>query len=305
MGVASGHLASGAHGLWQLGRRAEFDAHALPQRQVLAFRMGILRLFEQGNGTWQEAGSIQADATHFLAEATAFLTEPEDFTFVHAGKELRHTGLLAGGRKWRPKHRAGAAEPAALAVASGASRGVAPMSPAASAQPTLPRKRKGLPAEAARPAKEEVKRCPQAPVAPAVKPNMAPKALPRPPGDAYYDQLALQRWTRPGHGNAPEPPTVIWSRDVQGWPAVILGGLPTQGDQAIFRQCNVVWLSQTAQSRGCFISEDVMTFQFPVTRARERTQAGMAALFSSTAQQEFTGRRWWPPWFCPSSWAPT
>lgn len=97
------------------------------------------------------------------------------------------------------------------------------MSPAASAQPTLPRKRKGLPAAAVRPAKEEVrpavKRRPQAPVAPAEHPCSGAKSF----ASTYYDQLALQRWTRPGHGNAPEPPTVIWSRDVQGWPAVILG----------------------------------------------------------------------------------
>ena len=58
--------------------------------------------------------------------------------------------------------------------------------------------------------------------------------------DQYFDDLATQRWNRPGHSGSPEPPTVIY-RHVPGLeaPCVILGGLPVQSDMGLLRNLKV------------------------------------------------------------------
>ena len=58
--------------------------------------------------------------------------------------------------------------------------------------------------------------------------------------DQYFDDLASQRWRKPGHSGAPEPPTVLY-RHVVGYdaPCIVLFGLPVQSDMQFLRDKQV------------------------------------------------------------------
>eukprot|EP00438_Fugacium_kawagutii_P035920 Skav227993 [mRNA] locus=scaffold390:165629:172005:- [translate_table: standard] len=62
--------------------------------------------------------------------------------------------------------------------------------------------------------------------------SMTPKSAPMQPAmertldDDYFNRLAEQRWSRPGHADQPEPPTVVWRGGPEG-PFLIIGGILT------------------------------------------------------------------------------
>jgi hypothetical protein len=57
-----------------------------------------------------------------------------------------------------------------------------------------------------------------------VSPGAADAAEPAEVEDEFFDSLALQRWSRPGHGDGPEPPTVVYRKGTsESAPVVILG----------------------------------------------------------------------------------
>ena len=96
--------------------------------------------------------------------------------------------------------------------------------------------------------KAKVETAPAAPPAPEVE--EAPPILPV-LDDQYFDNLATQRWRRPGHSGAAEPPTVIY-RHVAGLEApcsIILGGLPTADDVQFLRDMKVELIVTCFQER--------------------------------------------------------
>ena len=85
----------------------------------------------------------------------------------------------------------------------------------------------------------------------AKKPPLIPLPPPGPPpqhiarasqetDEEFFDRLGLQRWQRPGHGNKPEPPTVVARWPASGRkPVVLLGGLPQPEYADLFRKHSV------------------------------------------------------------------
>ena len=106
--------------------------------------------------------------------------------------------------------------------------------------------------------------------------SVRPKSPARPPAardfdpDHYFDELARQRWSRPGHGNRPEPPTVIYHhRPGMHIPALILGGIPHPRDHDFFVQYNVgmvvTAMKETVGERGGSLPPRVKAFQWPIS----------------------------------------
>ena len=126
--------------------------------------------------------------------------------------------------------------------------------------------------------KAKVENAPAAPSAPEV-----PEAPPILPvlDDQYFDNLATQRWRRPGHSGAAEPPAVIY-RHVAGLeaPCIILGGLPTADDVQFLRDMKVELIVTCFQERpdkkGAVLPPGAYIFNFCI--AGKRRQGAWEAL---------------------------
>ena len=99
--------------------------------------------------------------------------------------------------------------------------------------------------------------------------------------DQYFDDLASQRWKKPGHSGAPEPPTVIY-RHVAGYdaPCIILGGLPVQSDMKFLRdkqvQLVVTCLQEHPEKKGGAVPIGAYVYQFGI--AGKKRNASWEAL---------------------------
>ena len=99
--------------------------------------------------------------------------------------------------------------------------------------------------------------------------------------DQYFDDLAAQRWRKPGHSGAAEPPTVIY-RHVVGYdaPCIILGGLPVQSDMQFLRdkqvQLVVTCFQEHPEKKGGAVPIGAYVYQFGI--AGKKRNASWEAL---------------------------
>ena len=99
--------------------------------------------------------------------------------------------------------------------------------------------------------------------------------------DQYFDELATQKWKRPGHSGAAEPPTVIY-RHVAGMeaPCIFLGGFPIQENLQFLRDMKVEFIVTCFQERperkGAVLLPGAYIFNFCI--AGKRRQGSWEAL---------------------------
>ncbi len=79
--------------------------------------------------------------------------------------------------------------------------------------------------------------------------------------DAYFDELAERRWSRPGHSGKPEPPTVVYRRE--NGAVILLGGIPDQYSCATLASYDVMkliasWFEKLCTERGGIIPKGVL-----------------------------------------------
>ena len=102
--------------------------------------------------------------------------------------------------------------------------------------------------------------------------------------DQYFDDLATQRWNRPGHAGSPEPPTVIY-RHIPGLeaPCVILGGLPVQSDMGLLRDLKVelvvTCFQEHPEKKGGTVPTGAYVYQFGIAgKKRNASWEGLRKL---------------------------
>ena len=126
----------------------------------------------------------------------------------------------------------------------------------------------------------------QAPVAPKVI-RVEPKGEEASPGelerelslpvqpeadDAYFDELAERRWSRPGHSGQPEPPTVVYRHE--NGAVILLGGIPNRAACATLASYDVKLIvscfEKLCTERGGIIPKGAYQVRFHLTSKKSR-----------------------------------
>eukprot|EP00435_Cladocopium_sp_Y103_P036638 s1798_g9.t1 len=107
--------------------------------------------------------------------------------------------------------------------------------------------------------------------------------------DDYFDALALQRWSRPGHSGSPEPPTVVYRHGTEAEaPVVILGGNPDLQDLGLLENHRVKLVvtcyTKPAAEQGAVFPSNVCIRHWVISspKRRDRDWAALKPLIRST-----------------------
>ena len=124
-----------------------------------------------------------------------------------------------------------------------------------------------------------------------VSPGAADAAEPAEVEDEFFDSLALQRWSRPGHGDGPEPPTVVYRKGTsESAPVVILGGIPGEADLAMLERHRVrlvvTCFAQSAVGKGAVFPKDACVRHWVISspKKRDRDWAELRPLLQPTLE---------------------
>ena len=124
-----------------------------------------------------------------------------------------------------------------------------------------------------------------------VSPGAADAAEPAEVEDEFFDSLALQRWSRPGHGDGPEPPTVVYRKGTsESAPVVILGGIPGEADLAMLERHRVrlvvTCFAQSAVGKGAVFPKDACIRHWVISspKKRDRDWAELRPLLQPTLE---------------------
>lgn len=107
--------------------------------------------------------------------------------------------------------------------------------------------------------------------------------------NAYFDELAQNRWRKKGNSHAPEPPTVIYRKAAAG--AILLGGIPTERDRLLLIEHDVKLIVSCFQDlcteRGGCIPRGAfqIKFNFTASRFRDKHWDALKLLIKPTLAQ--------------------